>query len=149
MLCCAFDLLRDNLLVSLRVTSLVLGQTYDFPSASEITLKNMGIRCYSYAKIWYHTLHNDNKTKYNKTMSIFYGIYCKIIGLPYLQGGFLYSYIILCVWLTSSLQLQVVWVSTVVSAGNPVTFSYSLYGNIDYFQRTILYLINQDKTSGF
>ena len=33
----------SDLIMSFRVTSLALGQSYDCPSASEVTLKDMGV----------------------------------------------------------------------------------------------------------
>ena len=53
--------------ISFRVASLALGQSYDCPSASEATLKDIGKNISTY---------NHNKTKHNKTVCIFYGIYC-------------------------------------------------------------------------
>ena len=60
--------------ISIRVTSLAQGQTYDCSSASETTLDNNGIYAYiSYElpKIrWYH---DHAKTKHNKTVCIYVG----------------------------------------------------------------------------
>ena len=52
-----------------RVTSLALGQSYDCPSASEATLKNNGKWIRSPQEGWY--MYNQNKT-----VCLFYGIYC-------------------------------------------------------------------------
>ena len=59
-----------DLPISLRVTSLALGQSYDFPSAREVTLK-IGVNK-SYAPFEYHMI--QNKTKHDKTVCIFYGL---------------------------------------------------------------------------
>ena len=58
--------------ISFRVTSLALGQSYDCPSASEVTLKDMGKNLY------------QTKTKHSKarTICIFLGVYCISIIEP-------------------------------------------------------------------
>ena len=64
--------------VSFRVTSLVLGQSYDCPSTSEATLNDRG-KCIRkiHGKWWY----NHNKTKHNKMVVIYYGIYYSVLGI--------------------------------------------------------------------
>ena len=57
---------------SFRLISLVLGWWYDCPSASEVTWKNMTYICW---KGWY----NHSKTKHNKLVFMFNGIYCLIV----------------------------------------------------------------------
>ena len=57
----------------LQVSSLPFGLLYDFPSASEATLKNMdGKATWSNENKWY----NHNETKHNETLRKVYGIYC-------------------------------------------------------------------------
>ena len=59
--------------ISIRLTSLALWQSNDCPSASKATLMNMD----KYIMwIHYERLHNHNKAKDNKTVCIFFGIYC-------------------------------------------------------------------------
>ena len=70
-LCCG-DTLTD-FPISIRLTSLALWQSNDFPSASKATLMNMDKY---FMWIHYQQLHNHNKTKHNKTVCIFLGIYC-------------------------------------------------------------------------
>ena len=70
--------------ISFRVTSLALGQSYDCPSASEVTLKNMDkMIC--------------TKTQQNTTMPIFRGIYCNMddakIGLILAQIWLIMAYL--------------------------------------------------------
>ena len=55
-----------NLPTPFRVTSLALGQSYDCPSVSEVTLKDMGNDSYESTKPWKCT--NHNKTKQNKKL---------------------------------------------------------------------------------
>ena len=62
---------QSMLPISSRVTSLALGQSHDCPSASEATLKNMDTRIHTHNS--FH-LYNNNKTKHDKTLRIFYGI---------------------------------------------------------------------------
>ena len=70
-LCCGYTL--TDFLISIRLTSLALWQSNDCPSASKATLMNME----KYLMwIHYERLHNHNKTKHNKTVCIFLGIYC-------------------------------------------------------------------------
>ena len=57
--------------LSLRITSLALGQSYDCPSASEVTLKNMGRSIMWTTKSW--LCHN--KTKHNKILCMFHRLY--------------------------------------------------------------------------
>ena len=77
MLC--FVVVRSMLVlpIAFRVTSLALGQSYDCPSASEITLKDMG-KCIT--SIRKYRSSNHNKTKHSNTICIFYGIHMLNIG---------------------------------------------------------------------
>ena len=59
--------------ISIRLTSLVLWQSNDCPSANKATLMNMDKY---FMWIHYERLHNHNKAKHNKTVCIFLGIYC-------------------------------------------------------------------------
>ena len=70
-LCCGYTL--TDLPISIRLTSLALWQSNDCPSASKATLMNMDKY---FMWIHYERLHNHNKTKHNKTVCIFLGIYC-------------------------------------------------------------------------
>ena len=70
-LCCGYTL--TDFPISTRLTSLALWQSNDCPSASKATLMNMDKY---FMWIHYERLHNHNKTKHNKTMCIFLGIYC-------------------------------------------------------------------------
>ena len=63
--------------ISFRVTSLVLGQSHDCPSASETTLNDMGKSITSSRKGCY----DYNNTKHNKTMRILFGMYHKISNI--------------------------------------------------------------------
>ena len=70
-LCCGYTL--TDFPISIRLTSLALWQSNDCPSASKATLMNMD----KYLMwIHYERLHNHNKAKHNKTVCIFFGIYC-------------------------------------------------------------------------
>ena len=71
-LCCGYTL--TDFPISIRLTSLVLWQSNDCPSASKATLMNMDIY---FMWIQYERLHNHNKAKHNKTVCIFLGIYCR------------------------------------------------------------------------
>ena len=71
-LCCGYTL--TDFPISIRLTSLVLWQSNDCPSASKATLMNMDKY---FMWIHYERLHNHNKAKHNKTVCIFLGIYCK------------------------------------------------------------------------
>ena len=71
MLCCGYTL--TDFPISIRLTSLALWQSNDFPNASKATLMNMDKY---FMWIHYERLHNHNKAKHNKTVSIFLGIYC-------------------------------------------------------------------------
>ena len=71
-LCCGYTL--TDFPISIRLTSLALWQSNDCPSASNATLMNMDKY---FMWIHYERLHNHNKTKHNKTVCIFLGIYCK------------------------------------------------------------------------
>ena len=71
MLCCGYTL--TDFPISIRLTSLALWQSNDCPSASKATLMNMD----KYFRwIHYERLHNHNKSKHNKTVCLFFGIYC-------------------------------------------------------------------------
>ena len=70
-LCCGYTL--TDFPISIRLTSLALWQSNDCPSASKATLMNMDKY---FIWIHYERLHNHNKAKHNKTVSIFLGIYC-------------------------------------------------------------------------
>ena len=70
-LCCGYTL--TDCPISIRLTSLALWQSNDCPSASKATLMNMDKY---FMWIHYERLHNHNKTKHNKTVCIFLGIYC-------------------------------------------------------------------------
>ena len=61
--------------ISIRLTSLALWQSNDCPSASKATLMNMDKY---FMWIHYERLHNHNKAKHNKTVCIFFGIYCMV-----------------------------------------------------------------------
>ena len=78
MLCCGYRL--TDFPISIRLTSLALWQSNDCPSASKGTLMNMEKY---FMWIHYERLHNHNKSKHNKTVCIFLGIYCtKTDNLP-------------------------------------------------------------------
>ena len=70
-LCCGYTL--TDFPISIRLTSLALWQSSDCPSASKATLMNMDKY---FMWIHYERLHNHNKAKHNKTVWIFFGIYC-------------------------------------------------------------------------
>ena len=70
-LCCGYTL--TDFPISIRLTSLALWQSNDYPSASKATLMNMDKY---FMWINYERLHNHNKAKHNKTVCIFLGIYC-------------------------------------------------------------------------
>ena len=74
MLCFGYTL--TDFPISIRLTSLALGQSNDCPSASKATLMNMDKY---FMWIHYERLHNHNKAKHNKTVCIFFGIYCRKI----------------------------------------------------------------------
>ena len=76
-LCCGYTL--TDFPISIRLTSLALWQSNDCPSASKATLKNMDEY---FMWIHYERLHNHNKAKHNKTVCIFFGIYCKCEVIP-------------------------------------------------------------------
>ena len=73
-LCCGYTL--TDFPISIRLTSLALWQSNDCPSASKATLMNMDEY---FMWIHYERLHNHNKAKHNKTVCIFFGIYCKTL----------------------------------------------------------------------
>ena len=76
-LCCGYTL--TDFPISIRLTSLVLWQSNDCPSASKATLMNMDKY---FIWIHYERLHNHNKAKHNKTVCIFLGIYCMCCDYP-------------------------------------------------------------------
>ena len=84
-LCCGYTL--TGFPISIRLTSLALGQSNDCPSASKANLMNMDKY---FMWIHYEWLHNHNKAKHNKTVCIFLGIYCSVTPVVCLL--FLYSY---------------------------------------------------------
>ena len=65
--------------ISKRLTSLALWQSNDCPGASKSTLLNIDKY---FIWIHYERLHNHNKTKHNKTVCIFLGIYCTLTDFP-------------------------------------------------------------------
>ena len=75
MLCCGYTL--TDFPLSIRLTSLALWQSNDCPSASKANLMNMDKY---FMWIHYERLHNHNKTKHNKTVCIFLGIYCILLS---------------------------------------------------------------------
>ena len=85
-LCCGYTL--TNFPISIRLTSLALGQSNDCPSASKATPMNMDKY---FMWIHYERLHNHNKAKHNKTVCIFLGIYC-ILPLFWLSSH--------CLWVS-------------------------------------------------
>ena len=91
-LCCGYTL--TDFPISIRLTSLALWQSNDCPSASKATLMNMDEY---FMWIHYERLHNHNKTKHNKTVCIFLGIYCTcnfyMCTHRYIERVFTYSYI--------------------------------------------------------
>ena len=101
-LCCGYTL--TDFPISIRLTSLALWQSNDCPSASKATLMNMDKY---FMWIHYERLRNHNKTKHNKTVCIFFGIYCMLphnvirprlansLGMRYLSGSSL-ALIITC-----------------------------------------------------
>ena len=70
-LCCGYTL--TDFPISIRLTSLALRQSNDYPSASKATLMNMDKY---FMWIHYERLRNHNKAKHNKTVCIFLGIHC-------------------------------------------------------------------------
>ena len=70
-LCCGYTLTDFH--ISIRLTSLARWQSNDCPNASKETLMNMD-KCFMW--IHYERLHNHNKAKHNKTVCIFFLIYC-------------------------------------------------------------------------
>ena len=72
--CCGYTL--TGFPISIRLTSLALWQSNDCPSASKATLMNMDKY---FMWIHYERLHNHNKTKHNKTVCIFLGMYCMVL----------------------------------------------------------------------
>ena len=80
-LCCGYTL--TDFPLSIRLTSLALWQSNDCPSASKATLMTMDKY---FMWIHYERLHNHNKSKHNKTVCIFLGIYCMLVRFKYSQG---------------------------------------------------------------
>ena len=74
-LCCGYTL--TDFPISIRLTSLALWQSNDCFSASKATLMNMDKY---FMWIHYERLHNHNKAKHNKTVCIFFGIYCRMLS---------------------------------------------------------------------
>ena len=74
-LCCGYTL--TDFPISIRLTSLALWQSNDCPSASKATLMNMDKY---FMWIHYERLHNHSKAKHNKTVCIFFGIYCILVS---------------------------------------------------------------------
>ena len=72
MLCCGYTL--TDFPISIRLTSLALGQSNDCPSASKATLMNMDKY---FMWVHYERLHNHNKARHNKSVCIFLGVYCR------------------------------------------------------------------------
>ena len=72
-LCCGYTL--TDFPISIRLTSLALWQSNDYPSASKATLMNMDKY---FMWIHYERLNNHDKAKHNKTVCIFLGIYCTV-----------------------------------------------------------------------
>ena len=64
---------RSVLPISFRVTSLALGQSYDYPSANEVTLKDMGKSSTCINGRW---SCNHNKTKHSHAVHILWDILC-------------------------------------------------------------------------
>ena len=71
--CCGYTL--TDFPISIRLISLALWQSNDFPSASKATLMNMDKY---FMWIHYERLRNHNKAKHNETVCIFLGIYCTL-----------------------------------------------------------------------
>ena len=71
-LCCGYTWTAFP--ISIRLTSLALGQSNDCLSASKATLMDMDKY---FMWIHYERLHNHNKAKHNKNVCIFLGIYCR------------------------------------------------------------------------
>ena len=69
--CCGYTL--TDFPISIRLISMALWQSDDYPSASKATLMNMDKY---FMWIHYERLHNHNKAKHSKTVCIFLGIYC-------------------------------------------------------------------------
>ena len=82
-LCCGYTL--TDFPISIRLTSLALWQSNDCPSASKATPMNMGKY---FMWIHYERLHNHNKAKHNKTVCLFFGIYCISVSAPERLVGF-------------------------------------------------------------
>ena len=84
-LCCGYTL--TDIPISIRLTSLVLWQSNDCPSASKATLMNMDKY---FMWIHYERLHNHYKAKHNKPVCIFLGIYCICIQTQTTHGSTVY-----------------------------------------------------------
>ena len=71
--------------VCFRVTSFVLGQSCDCSGTNESTLKNVGLNPHNIAQ---HSTTWHNKTKYDKTVCVFYGVRPTLhIALQWRQNG--------------------------------------------------------------
>ena len=81
-LCCGYTL--TDFPISIRLTSLALWQSNDCPSASKAALMNVDKY---FMWIHYERLHNHNKTKHNKTVCIFLGIYLMLIMAAPMNHG--------------------------------------------------------------
>ena len=69
-------LLPVDLPISFRITSLALQQSQDWPSASEVTLKNIGK---SITQIPLELMLYYHKTKYNRTVYITQMLFIKVL----------------------------------------------------------------------
>ena len=83
-LCCGYIL--TDFPISIRLTSLALWQSNDCPGASKATLMTMDKY---FMWIHYEGLRNHNKTKHNKTVCIFLGIYCRRQAIIWTNGGWI------------------------------------------------------------
>ena len=105
-LCCGYTL--TDFPISIRLTSLALWQSNDCPSASKATLMKMDKY---FIWIHYERLHNHNKTKHNKTVCIFLGIYCTLSGSSskarYLFH--LHKHVCLFIFLWNAIPQHIIW----------------------------------------
>ena len=105
-LCCGYTL--TDFPISIRLTSLALWQSNDCPSASKATLMNMDKY---FMWVHYERLPNHNKTKHNKTVCIFLGIYCNCTPVtPYgvMEYG-QHCFQVMDCWLTTMHCLNQYW----------------------------------------
>ena len=104
-LCCGNTL--TDFPISIRLISLALWQSNDCPSASKVTLMNMDKY---FMWIHYERLHNHNKSKHNKTVCIFLGIYCTLaVGDIRPSGTSLVSSHSKQPWQSVGLHLKLLW----------------------------------------